>query len=356
MLHVVNGEATAHAIRTSGVLRPLNPALKESRDPDDVVAWNDVLYEGPVRTSPSPIMLAHERSQFIAAQGWEPYITIRQEFGWRDAALAKVKRQDEVVYWFESDLGDVLQLAQAIDRLAARRPESTRFSWILVDRNPADPAQHGFGDLTTEQVERLLGARQPVPEEAWPTARAFWRAFVSGDPERLMTFLSAPSPVPFLDDGVRRLLAEYPAQRSGLARSEQQILSAITEHSAATPAAVFAQIQQLELRPFMGDRQVWTRLERFAKSSPSLIERVDGEPWSSSRVDLMSLDEPDMDAFLAQEIRLTDAGHATLAGEADWLATGGAGRWIGGYEVPAADRAWRYDEATDRLVAPATGG
>lgn len=354
MLHVVNGDSTAHSIQSSGVLRPLDPILSEHRDPDDVVAWKDVLYEGPVRSGLSPINLAHERSQFIATKGWEAYIIVRQDFGRRDAAIASSQRQDEIVFWFESDLYDVLQLAQALDRLAARRPAHTRFSWILVDRHPDDGNQHGFGVLTAGQVERLLASRSPVPDDAWLEARAFWRAFASTDPANLMAIMNSGSrSIPYLQDGVARLLAEYPAQSSGLSRSEWQILGAVAAPPATTPDIVFQRVQADEARPFLGDLQVWDRLDRFAMANPALLERTGGGPWVSPRVDLVSLHEPDIDAFRAQELRLTAAGQDVLAGRRDWLERGGAGRWIGGYEIPAADRSWRYDPESGRLVAPA---
>ena len=354
MLHVVNGDVLGETIRAGGLLQPLHPLLREQRDPDDVVAWKDVLYEGPVRSGLSPINLAHERCLFIAAQGWEPYIIVRQDFGRRDAALAKARRQDEVVFWFESDLYDVLQLAQALDRLAARRPETTRFSWILVDRDE-ETGRHGFGGITGEHATRLLAGRQPVPDAAWPQARSFWRAFVSGDPERLVASLESPLTIPFLLDGIERLLAEYPDVASGLSLSERQVLDAIASGPEPTPASVFVSVQAAEARPFLGDLQVWERLERFAAAEPPLVERRDGRAWASSRVDLMSPDEPDMDAFLTQPIRLSTTGLDVLEGRRGWLAAGGSGRWIGGYQVPDAARSWRYDAASRRLVPPANG-
>ena len=312
------------------------------------------MYEGPVRADLSPINLAHERCLFIAAQGWEPYIIVRQEFGRRDAALAKARRQDEVVFWFESDLYDVLQLAQALDRLAARRPEATRFSWILVDRDEVT-GRHGFGGITGERATPLLAGRQPVPDGAWTEARSFWRAFVSGDPERLVATLQSPLTIPFLRGGVERLLAEYPDVTSGLSLSEQNVLAAIAAEPEPTPTTVYGRVQAAEARPFLGDLQVWERLERFAAARPPLVERRDGGTWLSSRVDLMNPDEPDMDAFRSQPIGLTEAGRDVLAGRRDWLASGGADRWIGGYEIPVADRAWRYDAPSRRLIPPASG-
>lgn len=350
MLHVVNGDSTAEAIRASGVLRPLDPFLNSSRDPDDVVAWKDVLYEGPVRPGLSPVNLAHERCQFIASRGWEPYITARQAFGRRDTAIATTKRHDEVIFWFESDPYDCLQLVQALDRLAARRPRDTAFSWILVDQRPDAPGTHGFGHLTADAVQRFLASRQPVPESAWMDARRVWTSFISGDPARVQVAADDSAlTIPFLRDAFMRLLAEYPEQPSGLSQSEREVLRSIAD-GFSMPNDIFQRVQSVEQRPFLGDRQVWDRLESFGTSTPPLIERADGLGWVSPVVDLLSLDEPDMDEFHAQVLRLTEAGVDVLAGRADWLEIRPGDRWLGGYQIPASG-SWRFDAATGRLVS-----
>ena len=353
MLHIVNGDLTADAIRASGVLKPLDPNLTAVRDPDDVVAWRDVLYEGPVRAGLSPVNLAHERCQFIASRGWEPYITARGDFGRRDAAIANTKRQDEVVFWFESDLYDVLQLIQALDRLAARRPENTRFSWILVDKRPDAPGTHGFGHLTTDIVERLLASRQPVPDHSWMEARRVWTAFVSGDPDGLDTVASDGAlSIPFLADGLERLLAEFPDRTTGLSRSERQVLDAVAS-GPGTPIDIFERVQAAEPRPFLGDQQVWDRLDWFATATRALIRPSNGDGWISPIVDLMSLDEPDMEAFHAQNLALTDLGSDVLEGRIDWLTLRPHGRWLGGYEIPPSGP-WRFDASTGGLGAAPT--
>ncbi len=352
MLHVVNGDETARSIRESGVLKPLDPVLKAVRDPDDVVAWRDVLYEGPVRSGLSPVNLAHERSQFIAGRGWEPYITVRQSFGRRDSAIASTKRQDEVVYWFESDLYDVLQLVQALDRLAVRRPEATRFSWILVDRRSDEPGTHGFGQLSTDAIQRLMATRQPVPDGAWAEARTVWEAFVSGGPARLQkhTDSDVPGRIPFLRDGIVRLLAEFPDRSTGLSRSERLTLGAARSGD-VTPVDIFKTVQAAEPRPFLGDTQVWERLEWFATATTPLVRRTDGQAWLSPVVDLLSLDEPDLDSFREQRLEVTPVGEDVLTGRADWLTLRPLDRWLGGYEIPGVG-SWRYDNGIGKLLAP----
>lgn len=351
MLHVVSGDAVASVIEASGMLKPLPEIAAEFRDPDTVVPWLDALYAGPVPGDLSPINLAHARCQYIAAQGWEAYIIARQAFARRDAAVAKAKRQDEVVYWFDDDLHDVLQLVQALDRLAARRPEQTAFSWILRPMRAADGTVNGLGSLSAGQLVETLPERVPVPDDAWSAARRVWRAFVGTDPSALVAAAASVGDViPPLRDGLARLFREYPDRRSGLSNSERLLLGALAD-GGATPAEIFDHVQGEEARPFLGDVQAWSGLNAFATAGAPLIRPVDGE-WISPIVDLLSPDEPDMAAFLAQPLVLTDTGQTVLTGDRDWLDLGGAGRWLGGVEFRDAASAWRHDPDRATIVPP----
>ena len=353
MLHVVSGDAVASAIEASGMLKPLPEIAAEFRDPDTVVAWLDALYAGPVPGDLSPINLAHARCQYIAAQGWEAYIIARQAFARRDAALAKANRQEEVVYWFDDDLHDVLQLVQALDRLAARRPEQTAFSWILRSVRDDDGTAGGLGSLSAEQLVATLPERVPVPDDAWSEARRVWRAFVGTDPSVLVAAAaSVGNVIPPLRDGLARLFREYPDRRSGLSATERMLLGELGG-GGATPAEIFDRVQREEARPFLGDVQVWSRLNAFATTDEPLIQPTDGD-WISPIVDLLSPDPPDMAAFLTQPLVLTDAGQAVLAGDRDWLDLAGAGRWLGGVEFRDAASAWRYDMDRATIVPPGT--
>lgn len=351
MLHVVSGDAVASLIAASGILQPLPEIAAEFRDPDTVVPWLDVLSEGPVPGDLSPINLAHARCQYIAAQGWEAYIIARQAFARRDAVVATTKRQDEVIYWFDDDLTDVLQLVQALDRLAARRPEGTAFSWILRPIHDDAGEMGGLGGLSAGQTAATLPERVPVPDLAWAEARSVWRAFVGADPAGLVAAAgTVTDAIPPLRDGLARLFREYPDRRSGLSASEWALLDALAD-GGATPAEAFARVQHDDARPFLGDRQVWSRLHAFVTAEQPLLRPAGGE-WISPVVDLLSPDEPDMAGFLAQSLTLTDTGRAVLAGDRDWLDLGGAGRWLGGVEFRDAASAWRYDPDRATVVPP----
>ncbi|HEV2528396.1 MAG TPA: hypothetical protein VGT61_08125 [Thermomicrobiales bacterium] len=341
MLHLVNGDVLSRRITASGLLRPFDPALKDTRDPDIVIPWRDVLYEGPVPAGRSPINLANDRARYIAGRGWAPFLEVRQAFSKRDAAIARTGRHDEVVFWFEDDLYDGLQLAQALDRVAVRRPEETPFSWVLLPSRPG-------GEI---DIRAAFDNRVPVPVEAFTDARTFWTAFTAPDPTDLAALVrDRKLSTAILADTAQRVLAEYPAVGSGLSLSERRVLGTLSE-GPLTPIEIFREAVDADPRPFLGDLQVWDRLDRFATASTPLIGREDGRQWVSPVLDLLSLVEPDMDAFHAQELGLTEMGRTVMAGERDFLDLGIPARWVGGVEITGTVT-WRWDATHGDLVGP----
>ncbi|HYW10257.1 MAG TPA: DUF1835 domain-containing protein, partial [Longimicrobium sp.] len=111
-LHVTNGDHAADALRAAGMS-------------GTVVAWRDVLHEGPVPAGLALPELGAVRAAWIAEQGWGA-----ADFRERDAALARFATHDETVLWFEHDLYDQLQLLQVVDWLAEHAPADAPVSLI----------------------------------------------------------------------------------------------------------------------------------------------------------------------------------------------------------------------------------
>jgi hypothetical protein len=67
-------------------------------------------------------------------------------------------------------------------------------------------------------------------------------------------------------------------------------------------------------------------------------------------VDFAQPEDPDMEAFHAQRLELTDEGRQVLAGTLDWTVLRPIDRWIGGVHLVAGAPRWRRDSASGRLV------
>jgi hypothetical protein len=233
VLHVTNGDWAVKRLREAGV-------------GGDVLAWRDVLHEGPVRQGLDPERLRAERARFLAAQGgWGQEATLLAELKERDERLDRAIADGEpIVLWFESDLYDILQLAQIADRLGGH---PATIVLVGVDRF------RDVADLSDDEVRDA----DPQPFDPRPY-KALWDAFRAPDP-RGLAHLDAP---PVVRDAAQRLLQQFPWTTDGLNRSERALVAA-RQSGARTPAEAFVVAQRQEERPFLGDTIAFGYLERI---------------------------------------------------------------------------------------------
>jgi len=326
-LHITNGDATV-------------ARLQEAALEGEIVAWRDVLHEGPVPAGLSDGVLREQRARFIAEQGWGDYETVLAMFQTRDAALSRVEQDGQVVLWFEHDLYDQLQLVQILGTLAARPEPPRGLDLICIDRYPGAEPFHGLGQLRPDQLAGLLSQRRPVDETRFTLAARVWRAFRATEPTDIRDLLEADtSPLPFVRPTVLRLLAEYPAVATGLSQTERQILDAIA-NGAFSGVEIFQASQAMEPAPYLGDTKFWMYLKRLAAPPASLIRVSTVEGTNPLQVG-------------AATFALTDLGRAVRDGRLDYVQFAGIDRWIGGVHLYGTSVAWRWDAGRQQLVATA---
>lgn len=270
-LHVTNGDAAVPAIADAvGVA------------PGAVVAWRDVLHDGPVPDGLAPAELAAVRAAHLAARGWTGEAEALAMLRERDDRLAAHPPDAEVVLWFEDDLYDVLQLAQVADRLAGRPGPVTL---VALPHPPRGDLRHAFD------------AREPFAPGPEPFA-----ALRSPDPR-------AWAAVP----GFGRLLEELPDARSGLSRLEREILEVLAG-GPLEPHELFREVAAREQPPWLGDSAVFA----MARDLEPLAGRAGGR------------------------YALAPAGEAVLAGTATRPPHD---HWVGGVHLAPGEPRWAWDAA-----------
>ena len=323
MLHITNGDSAADLIR-------------DAVFSGQILAWRDVLHEGPVPAGLPLTQLSELRAEFIAAQGWGALHTINASFAERDETLMRFREQDEVVLWFEHDLYDQLQLVQLLAWFFGRERGATRLSLICIGEYPGIYPFHGLSQLNPNQMASLFPARRAVVPKEMKTGSLAWQALTSADPtevEKLLTLnLSA---LPYLRNAMLRHLQQFPATTTGLSRTEQQILAAVAAGQ-STPGEIFQFDQAQEEYVFMGDWTLWCYVKGLCEVSEPLLATESGAPFS------LPLDTVAPE-FWDQKLTLTKAGAAVLAGEADHLALNGIDRWLGGVRLQYPEAIWRWD-------------
>jgi hypothetical protein len=331
LLHVTNGDVAAGRMREGGL-------------GGEYLPWRDALHDGPVPLTDSLEALSAIRARHLAVQGFGEAVRIASEFAWRDATLARCGQFGEVVLWFEHDLYDQLQLIQALDWLdgcADRVPVSL----VVVGAYPGIDRFVGFGQLSPAQLVGLLDARVPATPQHFAAASEAWRAFRQPDPRAFAGLLERDTPeLPYLHGAVLRLLEELPSTVNGLSRTERAALD-IVGRGIGRPTDVFAELQSLEERPWLGDWSFWAILAGLARGAAPLLETAGGRPFSHPPAGLAG------PPFEAQVLRLTRAGREALENRRDAVKLHPIDRWLGGtHLVPGA--VWRWDEQVRQLVAP----
>lgn len=331
VLHVTNGDAAAEPLRRAGL-------------GGEVLAWRDVLHEGPVPAGLPPAELNRVRARFLAERGWAEFGEALRDLDARDRTLTDAAAGGgEVVLWFEHDLYDQLQLLQVLDLLADADAVRGRVSLVCIGSFPGVEPFHGLGQLTPEQLAVLHPGRAAVADAQWALARAAWAAFRAPDPAEIERVLAGDTgALPFLRGALLRHLEQFPAADDGLARTERQILEAVAA-GAAGPRELFLADQAREERVFMGDATLWGYVRGLADGPEPLLRVAGGGPFR--------LPGPDGDGagFREQRLELTERGRAVLRGEADRLRPGGTDRWLGGVHLRG-DAPWRWDREARRLV------
>lgn len=320
-LNITNGDSAVGSLSDAGI---------EGK----IIAWRDVLHEGPVDSSLSLEELSKQRARFIAANNWADFSHVSGNFVERDRMIRHLDYFEEIVLWFEDDLYDQLQLIQLLDFFSNGAADSKRLSLIVVD---------GYiPPLTAEELRQLDESRPAVTPEQLALAKRAWSVFGSDDPTRIERLLQEPtSALPYLARALTRHLEEFPSTVNGLSRSEREALTAIDEGH-TTPVAAFLEVAKKQESIFLGDLVFFSYLERLSGRDNPLVTWRDGTP-------VVAPTPAESRDFVKGELALTALGGDVLAGRKDWQSINTKSRWLGGVEITPGS-SWRWNPEIRQLV------
>ena len=298
ILHVLDGRAATGALTEAGY------------PPDSLLAWDDVLHEGPCPAG-TPAETRRIRAAYLARAFNRDATPILAELEARDATL--LAPRDEIVLWICRDVHDLVHSWQQIALLGNSRAGLT----AVFSPEP-------FPHLPAEKLRALAESRRPLTPEERTLLKRAWLAFTEPDPIELAHLASEPTDFPFFNELTTRLCDEFPDEMTGLSRAQRQALEAI-QSGATTPLAAFRHVAGSGDPLHMGDLSFWNLLDALARAKPPLITPVTGD-W-------LSFNEPHGSTFLAQGLEVTEAGREVLEGHRDWLPDQLGERWIGGFRI-----------------------
>ena len=229
---------------------------------DEVLAWRDVLHEGPVPATATLAELSAIRAAFIEGAGWSGP-DVAADFAARDAVLLANDAFETVTLWFEHDLYDQLQLIQILDWFATH-PRRDPASLRLV------AADTYLGEMSHEQLADLARVAAPVSDAELDLGRRAWQAFRAPSPEPVAVLAAALAarapmapdearsrrdddgvatgsahPLPHLCAALARMLDELPDARTGLSLTEATILRLIRD-GVTRPVDIFVALGDRE--------------------------------------------------------------------------------------------------------------
>ena len=337
-LHVTNGDSAAQGLARSGL-------------PGDILAWRDVLHDGPVPADDDREAFWRARAQFIAERRWATEQAVVEDFSSRDARLDGLTAKDAIVLWFEPDLFDQLQLIQVLSRLAQRPPGERPPLFIA-------PADLMLGSLEPQKFRPLYEARRAIVDEDLAQGRAAWCAFTSPTPDALVALVAQRdrergartyagddrTRLPHLTAALRRVLEEFPDTETGLSRSERQICEALAPGTTTLAKLYQASHHASESWSWLGDWSFAWYVQRLSDTAQPLVTHVNG-----TRV-LAPVAAAEAKAFWERSVMLTPFGSNVVRARADAVSANGIDRWIGGTHLLTA-RHWRWDAGQQRTVA-----
>lgn len=326
-LHITNGDGAANL-------------LKESAVTGDVLPWRDPMHHGPFPAGLDLDATSALRARYLA--GGDKNGDALRDFQLRDTHLRAAGRYDRVVLWFEHDLLDQVQVLQILDCLAGMSLPDTRLEHISIDRFEGVENFRGLGQLSPAQIASLYDRRAPVTQDMMELAQAGWLAFRARTPMALTSFLEGDtSALPFLRAALLRHLQEYPDSRTGLSRTEFQMLGLVAD-GITGPVDLFVKNMDLETALFIGDWPSFSTLAGLERNG--LLHCETGDFWYPPG----SRDK--LPAFRGQRFALTTAGRAVLNGDRDAFALFPRDQWLGGVHVSSNGPIWTWDAGASRPV------
>lgn len=320
-IHITNGDYAAELIKTAF-------------NTQDVIAWRDILYEGPVRADLTFEEFSQQRAEFLAKQGCGSFESIHASFQELQQQLLGLNAFDEIVLWFEHDVYDQLQLVQILSYLLEHTLTSN-LSLICINRYPGIVPFLGLGQLDEQQIAGLYSCRQKIIENQLTLAKKIWDAFTGQSPLQLIELVNSDlSALPFIKNALLRYLREFPSNHNGLTWTEQYIVDSIIAGT-TNIAELFERLPDVEQEYFlgMGDVTFYQVLNRLAEAETPLLKMKHTD-----------------DSNLA-EVELSKLGEQVAQGEVDWLQINGIDCWRGGVHLTK-ENVWRYSIATNEMIGP----
>jgi hypothetical protein len=283
--------------------------LKECGFAGDYLALIDPLCIGPLPAS---------KKDFIVGRAEYVHQTILPIIGRNDEHLNKVidsetqnmttlrsDKYQRIVFWVEHDSYDQLMLVYALTQLTGVVDKVIEI--IEINQFPGTARFIGFGQLPAEAIRSCWQFRKVVTAKIMLSANSCWQALTYSEPVFLVELLqtSVIDNFPNMARALQRHLQELPHHKTGLSLTQTIALQVLLDKSEPiTVSAWFAEYQQNESLPFLGDVMFYALLQPLTRSAIPLINLENTQsPWEQH---LTSITEEGISCLNGDNIQIQD--------------------------------------------------
>lgn len=258
VLHIVNGDATAHVMERSGI-------------EGDVAVWREMLCEGPTTFPVGDDGFWDVRSKHFAAEyditSYEEHV--RPQFD----IIAKHTEYEETILWFEYDLFCQLNMIALLHYLRQTKLPGQKISLVCVGKQRGSDKMLCLGEIDPMEYKGLMFVRTPMDDASLHYAATAWEAYCSGDMAKLLPFIyQASNPnFEYLGDALSMQLKRFPSTTNGLNHIEQAMLEMVDQQE-LTEGKLVRELLQWQQWYGFGDMQYFHYLSQMNE----LIDK-DGE-------------------------------------------------------------------------------
>ena len=313
ILHILNGDATAHAFAESNIVR--------KSDQVDQMVWREALSEGPVNAEVDSmnelwdIRRAWHNVYDDKPQPDQYNQMVAQEFD----KLANAADYDEICLWFEHDLFCQINLVFLLAQLAQRPLGSVRIRQVSVDAVPGEPFFKGMGQLNGAQLSTLYLQAEDLSRHELDLALRVWNAYAGSEPLAIQELLDADfGRLRFLRNALILHLQRFPFTDNNLNLIEHVLTEILMEEPFPETRLIGRFLQQDRLYG-MTDLSVG-----------EYIRQLNGKLW----------------AYTDEGVSLSETGADVIAGRRHLYPPE---RWLGGF-YQTADSLYRWNTGLEKLT------
>lgn len=277
MLHIHCGDCSADILKS---------VLPDS----EIIVWCDLLFDGPLRSDIPWNEFVKLRAQFLSETtgngiSVEGCIAKLNE---QEKLLDRYEFHDEITLWFDACMYDQFIMIRLLDWFNSRNLKGKTLKLICIGAFLGIERFKGLGQLNAPQMISLQDNAVVLSYNDLKYASRAWKILCSEKFSDIIKFADEKSEkYPYLHDAFHRFVQQYPSEKNGLNRLENEILQVVSEGN-GKPSEIFRLVSDMEDRPFFGDTYVWYVIKKLSELKEPLL-KIEGPGdlpiWKARNID-----------------------------------------------------------------------